>query len=124
MAYRDNIATFARALRGEGTHPKTVDLDLARPAVVEMRRSFDQMKQHHQAQMTVMSGHSDSAMSRMKQQMETHLTGLGEHLTALEAEVNGNAPDSMKVSEHVNAILVQCAGMSERPGKAKPHPMN
>ena len=51
MAYRDNLVTFAKALRGQVTHAKAVDLDLARPAVAGMRRSFDQMKEHHQAQM-------------------------------------------------------------------------
>jgi hypothetical protein len=33
MAYRDNIATFARALRSQVDRSKTVNLDLARPAV-------------------------------------------------------------------------------------------
>ena len=32
MAYGDNLAKFARALQGQVTHSKTVDLDLARPA--------------------------------------------------------------------------------------------
>ena len=40
MAYRDNVATFARAVQRQATLAKTVDLDLARPAVLEMRRSL------------------------------------------------------------------------------------
>lgn len=54
MAYRANLETFARALLASSTKSKAVDVDLARPAVAEMRRSFDQMRQHHQAQMTTM----------------------------------------------------------------------
>jgi hypothetical protein len=123
MAYRDNIATFARALRSQVDRSKTVNLDLARPAVSEMRRSFDQMKQHHQAQMSMMGDQARPAMSGTMQQMETRLATLNEHLTALESEVNASTPDPKKVSVHTSEILKQCAGMSAMPGKAKPHQM-
>ena len=123
MAYRDNLATFARALRAQVTESKTVNLDLARPAVAEMRRSFDQMKQHHQAQMAMMGDQTKPAMSGTMQQMESHMTALGEHLTALESEVNASTPDPKKVSEHATEILKQCADMSAMHGKAKPHQM-
>jgi hypothetical protein len=123
MAYRDNLATFARALGGQVTLAKTVNLDLAGPAVAEMRRSFEQMRQHHQAQMTMMGGHMDSTMSGMMQRMETNLKALSEHLTALESEVNASTPDPKKVSEHTAEILKQCTAMSSMPAKAKPHQM-
>jgi hypothetical protein len=123
MAYRDNLATFARALQAQVTRSKTVNLDLARPAVAEMRRSFDQMKQHHQAQMTMMGNQPEPAMAGMMQQMDTHLAALNDHLTALESEVNASTPDPKKVSEHATEILKQCAGMSAMSGKAKPHQM-
>jgi cytochrome c556 len=123
MAYHDNLATFARALRTQVTQSKSVNLELARPAVSEMRRSFDQMKQHHQAQMAMMSDQTKPAMSGTIQQMESHMTALGEHLTALESEVNAGTPDPKKVSEHTTEILKQCADMSAMHGKAKPHHM-
>lgn len=123
MAYRDNLATFARALRAQVSQSKTVNLDLARPAVAEMRRSFDQMKQHHQAQMTMMGDQTKPGMSGKMQQMETHVAALNEHLTALESEVNASTPDPKKVSEHTTEILKQCASMSGMPGKARPHQM-
>jgi hypothetical protein len=123
MAYRDNLAMFARALQGQVARSKTVDLDLARPAVAEMRRSFDQMRQHHQAQMTMMGDSTKPAMSGAMQHMETHLTALSEHLTALESEANASAPDRKKVSEHTTEILKQCAAMSAMPHKATPHQM-
>jgi cytochrome c556 len=123
MAYRDNLVTFARALRAQVAQSKTVNLDLARPAVAEMRRSFDQMKQHHRAQMAMMGDQTKPAMSGTMQQMESHMTALGEHLTALESEVNSSTPDPKKVSEHATEILKQCADMSAMHGKAKPHQM-
>jgi hypothetical protein len=123
MAYRDNLATFARALQAQVTQSKTVNLDLAQPAVAEMRRSFDQMKQHHQAQMAMMGTQPKPAMSGTMQQMDARLAALNEHLTALESEVNASTPDPTKVSEHTTEILKQCAGMSAMPGNAKPHQM-
>jgi len=123
MAYRDNLATFARALRGQVAQSKTVNLDLARPAVAEMMRSFDQMKQHHQAQLTIMGDRTKPPMPGTMQQMETHIAALSEHLTALESEVNVSTPDPKKVSEHTTEILKQCADMSAMHAKAKPDQM-
>ena len=123
MAYRDNLATFARALRGQVTQSKTVTPDLAQPAVAEMRRSFDQMREHHDAQVKMMGDHMPPSMSATMQHMETHLAALGEHLTALETEVNASAPDAMKVADHATQILKQCADMSMMPGSAKAHQM-
>lgn len=123
MAYRDNLAMFARALQGQVARSKTVDLELARPAVAEMRRSFDQMRQHHQAQMTMTGDTTKPAMSGTMPHMETHLTAVSGHLTALESEANASTPDPKKVSEHTAEILKQCAAMSAVPPKANPHQM-
>ena len=117
VAYRDNLATFARALNGNVTRTHAVSLELARPATVEMRRSFDQMKQHHHAQMSTMGTQMttpmprDSSMSRMMRDMESHVAALDTHLTALEAEVQGSAPSAARVIEHTAEILKQCDGM-------------
>ena len=124
MAYRDNLATFARALRGQVNQSKSVNLDLARPAVAEMRRSYGQIQDHHQAHMrTMMSDHADSAMSANMKRMETRLTALGEHLTGLESAVNASTPDYRQVAEHATKLLNQSASMSSMHDKAKPHQM-
>jgi hypothetical protein len=120
MAYRDNLATFAKALNGQVTRSNTVDPDVARPAVAEMRRSFDQIQQHHQAQAAMMADHMNPPMTDMMHHMDTHLTELGEHLTALESEVNAATPDPKKVAEHTSEILKQCTEMSAMPAMPKP----
>jgi hypothetical protein len=122
MAYGQNLATFARALRDQVAQSKTVDLELARPAVAEMRRSFESIQQHHQAHMAMM-GAADTTMQRMMHHMDSTMATVGGHLSALEAEVNGTTPDPRKVTEHVTAILKQYDGMSAMHGKAKPHQM-
>ena len=143
MAYRDNLATFTRAVQRQASGAKTIDLDLARPAVVEMRRSFDQMRLHHQAQMSMMgddmkakmgedmkhpTSETKKPMIAMMQQMETHVTALKEHLSALESEVNASVPSPKSVSTHTAEILKHCAAMpgmsaKPKPAAAKPHQM-
>ena len=123
MAYRDNLASFAKALRGQVTHAKAVDLDLARPAVAEMRRSFDQMKQHHQAQMATMGDAARMAMSEKTEHMDKHVAELSEHLAALESDVNAGTTDYLKVSGHASEILKLCADMSAMPSNGKAHQM-
>jgi len=123
MAYMDNLATFARALRANVTQSKSVNLDLARPAVTEMRRNFGQMKEHYQGQMTAMGDHTDPPMSSPIRHMKTRIALLGEHLSALETEVNASMPDREKVVRHATAIVKECAEMSAMPSKSKAHQM-
>ena len=122
MAYGATLATFARALQGHVTRSKSVDLDLAKPAVAEMVRNFDQMKEHHAAQMKMM-GDQKQPMAGMEQKHVTEVASLGEHLTALQSEVNLSTPDPRKVAEHTAEILKHCARMSKMSGKAMPHAM-
>ena len=122
-AYRDNVAVFARALNREVTRTQAVDGALSQPATGEMRRSFDLMKQHHQAQMSAMGTQmtmpipKDSTMSGMMRSMNAHMADLDLHLTALEAEITTSAPSPARVMEHTAAILKQCEGMMPMPTK-------
>ena len=44
MAYHQNRAAFAKAVQGQTARANSVNVEFARAAVTEMRRSFDQMK--------------------------------------------------------------------------------
>ena len=55
MAYHQNLATFAKSLHERTMQASSVNVEFARAAVTEMRRSFDQMKQHHQEHMQAMN---------------------------------------------------------------------
>ena len=112
MAYRDNLVTFAKALRQQAGKATTVAPEFAGAAVTEMRRSFDQMHQHHQEHMKTMSEEMKSHMSSMIQEMGTHKTAVEEHLTALEKEVRAGTPNGARVSEHIAEILKHCDAMS------------
>ena len=54
MAYKDNLVSFAKALRQEAAKATAVNPEFARAAVAEMKRSFEQMQEHHQDHMKTM----------------------------------------------------------------------
>ena len=118
MAYHQNLATFAKALHEQAMQASPVNVEFARAAVTEMRRSFDQMKQHHQEHMQTMNAEMKTKMSDMMKQMETHQTELNTQLTSLEQEINSATPDAKKISSLAGSIHSHLEGMS------KMHPEN
>jgi len=113
MAYHRNLATFAKALHDQTAKASSVNVEFARTAVAEMRRSFDQMKQQHQACMQAMSAEMQAKMKDKMQQMEPHQSQLNEQLTALEQEVQSAAPDPKKVSTLASNVLTHLDAMSK-----------
>ncbi len=113
MAYHQNLAAFAKALQEQTERASSVNVEFARAAVSEMRRSFDQMKQHHQEHMKTMSAAMHTKMSGMMQQMETHQTELNTQLTALEQEVQSATPDPKKVSTLAASVQTHLDAMSK-----------
>lgn len=120
MAYHENLAAFARALHDQAALAGPLNIDFARSAVSEMRRSFDQMKQHHQEHMAGMSAEMharmDAKMSGMMKKMQTHQADMNTQLTALELEINAASPDAKKVStlaDGIHAHLAEMAKMHE-----------
>lgn len=123
MAYKDNLVNFAKALHQEANQTKPMNPEFARAAAAEMRRSFDQMLEHHQAHMKAMDETMRAQMADMMKQADAHHAAVGEHLTALEKEVQAAAPDAKGVSEHVAEILKQCDGMAKMHGGMMEHKM-
>lgn len=121
MGYHHNLATFAKALHEQTAGGKSVNLEFARAAVAEMRRSFDLMKQQHQQCMQTMSAEMQAKMKGKMEQMEAHEKQLNDQLTALEQEVQLPVPDPKKVSTLASSVLTHLDGMSHgchgSPGK-------
>jgi DNA anti-recombination protein RmuC len=113
MAYHQNLATFAKSLHEQTMQASSVNVEFARAATTEMRRSFDQMNQHHQEHMQTMSAEMHTRMSGMMKQMETHHTELNTQLRALEQEVNAATPDAKKVSTLAASVHTHLDAMSK-----------
>lgn len=112
MAYHQNLAIFARALHEQTSGADSVNVEFARAAVAEMRRSFGQMKEHHQAHMQGMSAEMRARMSGMMPQMETHQRELDALLTSLEQAVSSAAPDAKNVSSLAAGVLTHLDAMA------------
>ena len=124
MAYHQNLAAFAKALHEQAASEGPLNIDFARSAVSEMRRSFDQMKQQHQEHMAGMSAEMHAKMdakmgakmSEMMEKMQTHQADMNTQLTALEEEIHSSSPDTKKISalaEEVHEHLTDMAKMHE-----------
>ncbi len=113
MAYHQNLAAFAKALHEQAAIAGPLNLDFGRAAVSEMRRSFDQMKQHHQAHMKGMSTEMPTKMSGMMEKMGTGQAEMNARLTDLEKELLSTTPDAKKVSALAGEVHTRLAEMTK-----------
>lgn len=113
MAYHQNLAAFSKALHEQTTAAGPLNLDFARAAVSEMRRSFDQMKQHHQEHMKGMSADKHAKMAGMMEKMGTRQAEMNTQITDLEQELRSPTPDSKKVSDLANRLHTRLAEMTK-----------
>jgi len=120
MAYLQNVAGFAKALHHQVQATKTVDADFARAAVAEMRRSFDTMQQHMAEHMKAMPADMQSHTGMM-QGMEAHISAIRQSLTALERDIQADAPAASKVSERAAEIIKHIDEMAHPHGGHKGH---
>jgi hypothetical protein len=124
MAYVQNLATFAKALRDQVDSTKAVDGEFARAAVAEMRRSFDSMQQHMADHMKAMpadiSSHMDmSHMDMMMQGMDAHVSAIKQSLSALERELQADMPAASKISTSAGEIVKHTGEMGGAPMQHK-----
>lgn len=112
MAYNQNLATFAKTLHERTEHASSVNVEFVRAAGIEMRRSFDEMKLHHEAHVKTMSAEMHRKTSGMRKQMETQHTELIFLLDALAKEANLAAPDAKTVSALAANINTLCVALS------------
>lgn len=119
MAYHQNLAVFAKALQQQTATANPVNLSFARTATAEMRRSFDQMKLHHQDHTQSMSSEMQTKMKTMMQPMETHQAEMETQLKSLQQEVELSAPDPKKLSTMAASINTHLLSMSKMHANCK-----
>lgn len=123
MAYMQNISTFAKALRDQAQGTSPLNADFARAAVVEIRRSLDEMEKHHQEHMQSMSEDMRSHMAAMMKDMEMHRSKLKDAVAALEKDVQSSPPVAKQVATDTADLLKHLDEMSKMHGSAKTHKM-
>lgn len=113
MAYMQTIGTFAKTLhdQAEGTSP--LNAKFAGAAVAEIKRSLDQMEEHHGEHMKMMSEEMRSQMASMMKDMDMHRSMLKDAVSALEKDVRADKPDSKQVAVDSANLLKRLDEMSK-----------
>lgn len=119
MAYMKSMSVFATALRDQATKPQALDVEVARTTVAELRHSLDAMEALKQKHMLSMSAEMKSKMQMMMEKMEKNGAMVKDQVSALEADVLPDRPDSKQVVTHTNALLKQLGMMLKEGGGSK-----
>jgi len=119
-AYMKSMSAFATSLRDQAMKPNTIDAEVARATVAELRHSLDAMEALHQKHMASMSAEMQAKMKMMMAKMEKDGAEMKNQIVALETNVQADKPNSAQISEHANALLKHLGMMSKMhsPGKA------
>lgn len=112
MAYKQNVLTFAKALRDMSKGGKLADIDLARNAFAEIKQSMEKMEAIHQSHMSKMSPEMREKMKPMMEKMQTDQAAVKEHILALEKALQADSPDALAVEKHAAALVSQLEKMS------------
>jgi alpha-L-fucosidase len=113
MAYMQNIGTFAKTLNDQAKGSSPLNAKFARAAVAEIKRSLDQMEDHHGEHMKMMSEEMRSHMGAMMKEMEMHRSMLKDAVSALEKDVRADQPDSKQVAADSAKVLKHLDEMSK-----------
>jgi hypothetical protein len=118
-AYRQTVVNFAAALRDMAADSKMFDRDLARTALTEIKNGAEMMDNIHQKHEATMSAEMRQKMGMMMEKMAKDQTALKEHIAALDALLQNDAPNLTNVQMHAAAIVSQFEMMKMPEGKMK-----
>ncbi|MEO8042277.1 MAG: hypothetical protein ABI646_06700 [Acidobacteriota bacterium] len=119
MAYHHNAVAFTRALWELSSDGTIENVDIARAAFAEIKRStqkMDEIRKTHMSTMGKMDAAMIEKMKPMMEKMEAEKAAVNGHLQALENALNGNAPSASEIEMHSAALLMKLEkmGMPEK----------
>lgn len=116
MAYKHNLLSFSKALRDMSNGGKLEDVDLARNAFAEIKRSMEKMDEVHQMHMKTMK--PEMMTKPMMEKMQAENMSIKEHIADLEKTFQVTAPIALDVNKHASELVMQLEKM-DMPGKKK-----
>ena len=119
MAYQNNVLTFAKTVRDMTKDGKLEDVDLARNAFAEIKRSMEKMDDMHQSHMSKMKPEMMTMMKPMREKMQAEKAIVKEHILALEKTLQADKPDAREVAKHAAALVSQLEKMDKSDQKMK-----
>ncbi len=105
MAHRQSILTFAKTLRDMAKDGKLEDIELARNAFAEIKRSAEKMDEIQKDHMSKMDPKMMEKMKPMMEKMQAEKAAMKEDILSLEKALQANAPDAREVERHAAAIV-------------------
>ena len=115
MAYQKNALSFTRALWNMTSDGKIENVDLARAAFAEIKRSMEKSEEVHQMHMKTMGKMDGAMMEKMKPMMDkmaAEKAALDMHMMMLDKALKANSPDAQEVEMHVSVILLKLEKMN------------
>lgn len=112
MAYRNNVLTFAKTVRDMTAGGKLEDVDLARNAFAEIKRSMEKMDDIHKTQMGKMSAEKLEMMKPMMEKMKAENMLVKEHITTLENALIVDTPDALHINKHAAELVLHLEKMN------------
>jgi hypothetical protein len=119
MSYRHNLLTFSKALRDMSNGGKLEDVDLARNAFAEIKRSMEKMDEVHQSHMKMMKPDMMTMMKPMMEKMQAENMLVKEHIAELEKAFETTTPNATDVNKHAAELVMQLEKMSMPDKKMK-----
>lgn len=114
MAYHHNAVAFTRALWEMSSDGTIENIDIARAAFAEIKRSMDKMDEIHKTHMAGM-GKMDAAMREqmkpMMEKMEAEKAAVKGHLKSLEDALSAATPNAAEIEMHSAALLMKLEKM-------------
>lgn len=107
LAYRADLATFAKSLREEIKRTKTVDPVLANSMLVEMQRSFFRMAWQHELHLQALSPALRAKMSAELQQINQRGAQIVKELRGLKTDLQAGTPAAESVVLRLDDLIAQ-----------------
>lgn len=111
MAHRQNVLTFAKTLHDMTKDGKLEDIELARNAFAEIKRSAEKMEGIQKDHMSKMDPKMMEKMKPMMEKMQAEKAAMKEHILTLEKALQADAPDAKEVEIHAAALVEQLEKM-------------
>ena len=115
MAYHHNAVAFTRALWEMTADGKIEDLNMARAAFAEIKRSLEKMDEIHHMHMSKMGKMDAAMMEKMKPMMEKmtlEKAALKGHVQSLDSVLQGNSASAQEIEMHAATLLLKLEKMS------------
>lgn len=115
MAYQHNALGFTKALWDMVSDGKLENVDLARAAFAEIKRSLEKSEEVHQMHEKTMGKMDAAMMEKMKPMMDkmaAEKAALDVHIMMLDKAMKANSPDAHEVEMHVSVILLKLEKMN------------